>query len=186
MNITKKEIRSYFSEIRKTIKNDISDAIINSKVLALKKIINADTVLLYASFGSEVNTWELAGNLIYKNIQTAFPLCGENGAMTFHIVKSLIQLHDGKYGISEPDISLPCPEITERTVCIVPALAFTANGGRLGYGGGYYDRFLSEYPEIYTIGLAYEQCVSETLPLEEHDVKVKSIITEERTIICHE
>lgn len=186
MNMTKKEIRSYFSGIRKTAKNDISDDIIISRVLTLEKIVNADTVLLYASFGSEVNTWNLAEILMYKNIQTAFPICGKNGTMTFHIVKSLGQLNDGKYGISEPDISLPKPEITQQTVCIVPGLAFTVNGERLGYGGGYYDRFLLKHPEIYTVGLVYEQCIAETLPLEKHDIKVKSIITEERTIICHE
>lgn len=182
----KKELRRHFSEIRKSAQSELKDTIIGTKLLACEKIRSADTILLYASFRSEVDTWRIARNLLFKNMRIAYPVCRENNTMTFHIVDELNQLNDAVYGICEPDISLPEPEITERTVCIVPALAFTENGGRLGYGGGYYDRFLAEYPEIYTIGLAYEDCIAESLPLAEHDIKIKSVITEERTIICNE
>lgn len=182
----KKELRRQFAEIRKSAKSSLKDTIICAKLLAHEKIRSADTVLLYASFRSEVDTWSLAQNLLLKNMQIAYPVCRENNTMTFHIVNELNQLSDAVYGICEPDISLPQPEITDKTVCIVPALAFTEDGGRLGYGGGYYDRFLAEYPEIYTIGLAYEDCIAENLPLAEHDIKIKSVITEERTIICNE
>ncbi len=186
MDMTKKEIRKQFSEIRKSAQSKLKSMVIGTKLLADEKICMADTILLYASFKSEVDTWHIAHNLLLKNVQIAYPKCMDNNIMTFHIINKLNQLNNAVYGICEPDISLPEPEITSRTVCIVPALAFTEKGGRLGYGGGYYDRFLSKYPEIYTVGLAYEKCIAETLPLEEHDIKVKSIITEERTIICHE
>lgn len=182
----KKELRRQFSEIRKSAQSELKDIIIGTKLLACEKIRRADTILMYASFKSEVDTWQIAHNLLLKNMQIAYPVCRENNTMTFHIISELNQLNDSVYGICEPDILLPEPEITDRTVCIVPALAFTENGGRLGYGGGYYDRFLAEYPEIYTIGLAYEKCIAENLPLVEHDIKIKSVITEERTIICNE
>ncbi len=182
----KKELRRQFAEIRKSAQSSLKDTIIGAKLLANEKIRSADTVLLYASFRSEVDTWCFAGNLLLKNMRIAYPVCRENNTMTFHIVRELNQLNDATYGICEPDISLPQPEITDRTVCIVPALAFTEDGGRLGYGGGYYDRFLAEHSEIYTIGLAYEDCIAESLPLAEHDMKIKSVITEERTIICNE
>lgn len=182
----KKELRRQFEEIRKSAKSELKDIIIGTKLLADEKIRTADTVLLYASFKSEVDTWQSAHNLLLKNMQLAYPKCRENNTMTFHIISELNQLNDAVYGICEPDTAFPEPEITDRTVCIVPALAFTENGGRLGYGGGYYDRFLSMYPELYTIGLAYEACIAENLPLAKHDIKIKSVITEERTIICNE
>lgn len=186
MNTDKKDIRKYFSEVRESAKSQLKDTIICEKILADEKIARADTVLLFASFRSEVDTWDIANKLILKNIKIAYPVCGKNGIMTFHTIKNTGQLKDSTYGICEPDISLPEPEITDKTVCIVPALAFTENGGRLGYGGGYYDRFLMKYPKLYTIGLAYEKCLTETLPLEDHDVKVRKIITEERTVLCNE
>ncbi|MCM1133651.1 MAG: 5-formyltetrahydrofolate cyclo-ligase [Ruminococcus flavefaciens] len=182
----KKKLRRHFKEVRKSAESDLKNSVITAKILADEKIRSADTVLLYASFGSEVDTWNIAQNLLFKDVRIAYPKCGENNTMTFHIVSELNQLDDAYYGICEPDISLPQPEITDRTVCIVPALAFTEKGGRLGYGGGYYDRFLAEHPEIYTIGLAYEDCIAESLPLAEYDIKIKSVITEERTIICNE
>ena len=73
-----------------------------------------------------------------------------------------------------------------RTVCIVPGLAFTEKGARLGYGGGFYDRFIAAYPEITTIALAYEAMITDSLPVQEHDMTVELIVTEERTVLCNE
>lgn len=182
----KKELRRYFAKVRKSAKSDLKDNVISAKLLAHEKIRSADVILMYASFRSEVDTWCFAQNVLFKNMKIAYPVCRKNNTMTFHIVSGTNQLSDATYGICEPDILLPEPEITGRTVCIVPALAFTAEGFRLGYGGGYYDRFLVKYPDIYTIGLAYEDCIAESLPTDKYDVKVKSVITEERTIVCNE
>ena len=182
----KNELRKRFSEIRSSAKSSLKDEEICTKILADEKICSADTVLMYASFRSEVDTWQIAHKLLLKNIQIAYPVCGDNSKMTFHIIRELNQLTESAYGIREPDISLDMPQITEKTVCIVPALAFTENGVRLGYGGGYYDRFLAGHPDLYTTGLAYEDCIAENLPFTEHDIKIKSVITEERTIICND
>ena len=182
----KKQLRKYFSDIRKTEKNKDKDLIIESRLFSLEKFLNADNVLIYASFGTEINTWSIAEKLIDRNIPVSFPKCIENGIMTFHLINSLNQLKDGKYGIKEPDISLPQPIITDRTVCILPALSLTEKGERLGYGGGYYDRFLSEYPQIYKTALTYEKLISDSLPTMPHDIKADCIITEESTIIINE
>lgn len=185
----KKELRRHFSALRKNAKTDVKDSAIATRLLSADEVANADTVLIFASFGSEPNTWELAEALLKKGKTVAFPRCKDEGVMTFHVVNDLSLLRDGdvgRYGICEPEGSLPCPDITERTVCIVPGLAFTEDGGRLGYGGGYYDRFLAEYPDICTIALAYEAVITDSLPLSEHDVKINQIVTEERTVLCNE
>ena len=74
----------------------------------------------------------------------------------------------------------------ESSVCIIPGLAFTEDGGRLGYGGGYYDEFILANPQLYTIALAYEELIVQQLPLMQHDLKVDLIVTEERTVLCNE
>ena len=119
--------------------------------------------------------------LLSENKNVYAPKCSKNGQMNFFLIKSSDELQKGAYGIPEPTGEIE-PVITERTVCIVPAVSFTEIGCRLGYGGGYYDRFLSKNPMLFTIGVCYEDLISETLPCTEHDVKVKAVITEERTV----
>ena len=181
----KKTLRKHFSDIRKTAKSPAADCAIAEIVLADTYINSADTVLLYASFGSEADTWIIAEKLLEKGTVIAYPLCHKGGIMSFHIVSSTSELSAGQYGIREPDSTLPQPEVTNKTVCIVPGLAFTPEGGRLGYGGGFYDRFIALHPGIHTIALTYERCITSSLPLMQHDIKVDTIVTEERKVQCN-
>ena len=182
----KKELRKVFSHLRAEVKDKVSkDMDITERLLEEEKIIEADTILLYASFGSEVDTYLLIDKLIEMGKNVALPKCDSERSMTFHIIGSVADLHEGMYRIPEPDSALPQPVITEKTVCIIPGLAFTEEGGRLGYGGGYYDAFILEYPDIYTIALAYEELIVDQLPLMKHDLTVDVIVTEERTVLCN-
>lgn len=183
----KKDLRKHFSAVRKSVHSIEKDIQILKGLFLLDKFVNADIVLMYASYKSEPDTWILMSQCNARHIKTAFPKCNDDGTMIFYVVNGSAGLSKGKYGISEPTENPDAlPEITEKTVCIVPGLAFTEHGERLGYGGGFYDRFLAENTNIYTIALAYEKCIAESLPIEKHDIKVKSTITEERTIICNE
>ena len=182
----KKELRSHFTSVRRAAKNEHKDNMIMAGLLRLSEIYDADNVLLYASYGSEVDTWDIAQELLERDIRIAYPKCSKDGSMTFHVVSDLSQLKKGLFGICEPDGSLPSPDITDKTVCVVPGLAFSLSGERLGYGGGFYDRFLERYPDIITIGLAYEATTAMKLPSEKHDIAVKFVITEERTVLCNE
>jgi len=182
----KKNLRKRFSRIRKASHSEKAEETIAERLLSLEKVKSAGTILLYASFGSEINTWGIAEKLLSDGKTVAFPLCGKEGRMTFHTVTSLSQLSPGSYGIPEPDSSIPQPDITNDTICIVPGLAFTGDGGRLGYGGGFYDRFLAAHPEVFTIAPAYEAMITDSLPMLEHDLKINMIVTEERTVLCLE
>lgn len=184
----KKQLRQYFSAVRKAEKTFEKDDAIAKRLLSEKLIKDADVILIYASFGSEINTWDIAERLYESNAVLAYPLCGDNSEMTFHIVSSAGQLtvsNNGKFGIREPDISLPAPVLTERSVCILPGLAFTETGGRLGYGGGFYDRFLAANVKIHKIALSYEKMVVPKLPVLPHDIRTDLIVTEERTVLCN-
>ncbi len=185
--MTKKELRRHFTEIRKKASCREADALITERLRSLDIFNKADIVLLFASYCSEPSTWEFAAELIERSIPIAYPKCSDDGEMTFYRINSLDALHIGKYGIAEPAGNImDIPQITDKTICIVPGLAFTVYGGRIGYGGGYYDRFLSKNPDVFTIALAYEKCITDELPAMEHDIKVKSIVTEERMVICNE
>lgn len=182
----KKELRKEYSHLRAEIPDKVSkDIDITERLLEADELAEADSVLLYASFGSEVDTYLLIDKLIARGKKVALPRCGSERTMTFHLIGSVADLHEGMYRIPEPDSALPQPEITDRTVCIIPGLAFTEEGGRLGYGGGYYDEFISENPNIYTIALAYEELIVSQLPLMKHDLLVDMIVTEERTVLCN-
>lgn len=179
----KKLLRKKFSEIRMNIPDKHQkDTLIRKNFIDTLK--NTDTLLLYASFGSEIDTLSIAG-MLFEKYTIAFPVSHSGGIMTFHTVKSLSDLHKGMYGISEPDTSLPQPLITDKTVCVLPGLAFTPDGARLGYGGGYYDRFLHKFPQIIKIALSYEELITENLPVMSHDIRADYIVTPERMVLCH-
>ena len=184
---SKKQLRKKFSEIRSKITDKAAkDAEITERFLELERVQEADCIMVYASFGSEVETYGIVDAFLGTEKKIAYPRCEDNGIMVFHVIESFADLHEGMYRISEPDISLPRAVATDKTVCLIPGLAFTEKGGRLGYGGGYYDRFLLDNPDIYTIALSYEELITDELPLLQHDLLVKSIVTEERTVLCNE
>lgn len=183
---SKTELRKRYSRLRAEVRDKISkDLDITERLLEEEKITEADNILLYASFGSEVDTYLLIDKLIELGINVALPKCGSERLMTFHLIESVADLHEGMYRIPEPDSALPQPVITKNTICIIPGLAFTEEGGRLGYGGGYYDEFIMNNPDIYTIALSYEELITDQLPLMQHDLKVNMIVTEERTVLCN-
>ncbi len=183
----KNTLRRFYSHIRENIPDRSGrDRLIVRNILELKKFSEADTVLLYASFRSEPDTAELTRILLKSGIRPAFPKCFENSDMKFFHICSPDDLVPGKFGISEPSESCREAVYTDRTVCIVPGLAFTELGGRLGHGGGFYDRFLQKNSGIFTIAPVYEALIAQELPLLEHDIKMDMIVTEERKVSCDE
>lgn len=147
----------------------------------------ADTVLSYCSVRGEIDlspVWEKATS---EGKRYALPrtLTGAGeGRMIFQYVKTQDDLLPGRYGLLEP--SSVCDEVVnfDKTLCIVPGLAFDSQGYRLGYGGGYYDRFLAAQPSIIAVGLCYAVCLCERLPHDHHDVPVSYVISERSVIRC--
>lgn len=131
-------------------------------------------ILCYASFGSEFNTWGLMEWALQKKIRIYLPrLRGKE--MDFFEVKDLKVLEQHSFGMEEPAAEGEPYEPCERDLILVPGLAFDQEGGRLGYGGGYYDRYLTKYPKPMTLGLSYTCQILEKIPLKEGDVRVKAV-----------
>ncbi len=181
----KKEARKICRRKRNAVENlEAKSSAACEIILSSQKISDADTVLVYAAVGSEVKTDLLIDKLLQIGKNVGLPRCFENGIMKFYSVNSRSQLIIDKFDIPAPNSDCPLIDLTENTVCIVPGLAFTENGARLGYGGGFYDRFNAANPEIYTIGLTLEELLVDELPVLPHDMTVNSVATEERKVLC--
>lgn len=151
------------------------------RLLQHPDVHRAKTVLLYASYGSEVHTDDLAKELIKRGKAVAFPkLTSIAGLMTLWRIKHLDALIPHKHGIRAPDVtrSQPIEPITVDCV-IYPGLAFTKGLSRLGQGGGYYDRLSTKIADnCARIGVCFEAQLLGELPQETHDAKVHWVVTE--------
>ena len=158
---------------------------IQSKVMNLWKFREVSTVLLYCAKPVEIDTKLLIERASKLGKTVAVPRCVPGTReMDLYIITSYDDLEVGAFGVLEP-IPEKCRKLTDFTssVCIVPALVYDKQGFRLGYGKGYYDRFLSGYKGG-CIGLAYSDWVKESLPHGKFDRKVDIIVTEKDNYFC--
>ena len=148
--------------------------------------MNADAVLLFYPIKKEPDLRELVKKLTSCGISVGFPITRKDiVSLDFREVYDVSEMSRGAYGICEPSENMPRINITERSLCVVPALAFDRCGARLGYGKGYYDRFLSEFCGK-SAGAIFSDFLVEQLPTDKFDVCVNTIITEGGVILPDE
>lgn len=147
-------------------------------LLELDEIKNSKTVMLYISFNKEPDTHRLAEELLSLGKTVCAPLCDpERLSMSAYRFDAFSSLIKGTYGILEPKPELPVP--AEDMDCVlVPGCVFGRNFHRIGYGKGYYDRFLPQVPHAVKIGLCYDFCLAEQVEAGEYDVAVDLIVTD--------
>ncbi len=139
---------------------------------------HAETVLLFAPKSDEIDVRAIAEIAWARGKQVAFPLCDpEKRNMTYHIVSSLDELETGTYGIMEPRPDAPLFDEVRPAVCFVPALLFDRQGYRVGYGKGYYDRFLHRFSGS-KVGLVYSDFILDVVPRGRFDLAVDLLVTE--------
>lgn len=182
----KKKMRADAREMRRSMSPEVKltlDRKIKNRLLNLWAVREAGTVLCYVSTDIEVDTRELINSLLQMGKRVAVPRCeGEKSEMNFYYINSLSELSPGSFGVDEPD---PQKSImvgkTEGSVCIVPAFMFDKKGYRLGYGKGYYDRYLSRYKGS-TIGICYEANLQDELFHGKYDRTVDLVVTDKEII----
>lgn len=177
-------------EIRKMILNKRDNIEIEERILKDKKIFDsfvkseyyksAKVIFSFVSFGSEVNTKNIIVQAIkdHKTVCVPKVISKAEGIKTYRI-EGLNELEEGYYHILEPKTH--CIEIDKRTIdlIIIPGVSFDRNGGRIGYGGGFYDRFLYDIEgAVLKIALAYELQVLQDIPMLQHDIRIDALITE--------
>ena len=164
----------------------VLDDRITQKLLATSEYAEATTVLTYVSVSSEVSTRMFIERALRDGKTVAVPRCLPGHCLEFVAITSLDQLIAAPFGLLEPPKELPAltEEQMDASICIVPALLVDTKRYRLGYGAGFYDRFLSTYPGK-KICLAYQQNLSQTmLPHTASDVAVDVVITESDVLTC--
>ena len=179
----KNKLRKTLKEARSNVsdKSEKADLILQ-RLISLEEYKSADTLLCYVSFGDEVDTHRLIKLALKDGKTVAVPYCKDRGIIEFYIINSLDELKLGAYGIKEPDIIFNKRlEVPENSIIIVPGLAFNRFGFRIGYGGGYYDRFLENYKHI-SVGLCYNDMLFDEIPTEKYDMPVGIVVTDKQII----
>lgn len=164
----------------------VLDDRITQKLLATSEYAEATTVLTYVSVSSEVSTRMFIECALRDGKTAAVPRCLPGHRLEFVAITSLEQLVPAPFNLLEPpkDLSALTEVQMSNAICIVPALLVDTKGYRLGYGAGFYDRFLSTYSGK-KICLVYQHNLSKTeLPHTEFDVPVDMVITESDVLTC--
>ncbi len=186
----KKKMRAEARNMRRSLSPERKSALdrkIKNKLLNLFAVRETQTVLCYVSTEIEVDTREFIESLLKMGKRVAVPRCeGGESEMNFYYIDSLADLEKGSFGVDEPNPSR-CVMFADavKSVCIVPAFMFDKNGYRLGYGKGYYDRYLSRYKGS-TIGICYQDNLKEELFHGKYDRAVDLVVTDKMIISTQE
>jgi len=154
--------------------------IIQQKLMDLPEFQLAKTVMLFLNFREEVETTALAEATIAGKKKLVLPRCAPHGILLPIEVRDLEQdIEPGTYGIREPKLTLGVVEPSEIDLIIVPGSGFDLQGERLGYGGGFYDRFFMLLnPVTPRIALGFECQIIPQVPVGKHDAKMTMLVTE--------
>lgn len=183
---------------------------IADQVMELVRKLSVKNVLIYASYGSEVDTFGLMKRLWKENVDIYCPkvegasedsnAAADRGEalkkMEFYKISGPEDLEEGFKGILEPKTSIKydaedaaqdnvaeCAQLEtlekKNTIIIVPGCAFDREGHRMGYGGGFYDRYLANHPELKKVGICFEQQICENVPCDAYDVRMDLVICQE-------
>ena len=157
---------------------------------AFRKTEGDRTLFTYVPIRAEVDVRPLIEWCWSRRIRVVVPkVIRERNAFSLHAIERFDDLEPGVWGIPEPKPSAPAlPDVRLLDAVIVPGVAFDPRGGRLGYGGGYYDRFMrlcrEEGADPYKLALAFDVQIVPEIPMDAHDFRVDAIVTESRTIFA--
>lgn len=177
----KTQLRQYYKALRRRMSaaeklkydEQIAQAFLNSELYK-----NCDELLVYVSLDIEVGTLDIISQALReKTVLCPRCISGQN-IMEFYNIKNMDELCPGSYGILEPKTDGKAEKsFSDNSLCIVPGLSYDRNGYRLGFGKGFYDRFLSAFNGK-SVGLCYDSCLCQSLPCDDFDKCVDYLITQ--------
>ncbi len=191
MNTDKKELRHSILSKRDAILDADrakKSGIIIEKIIGLPAYESADHVLLYASYGSEVVTDALFAYAKKDNKKVYYPksyIEGDIPTLRFYEVSELSKLTNGYKGIREPEekVLFDTKAAQGKILVILPGVGFDRNCNRMGYGKGFYDRFLEnlynkkENADLFVAGLCFDEQLCDIVPTDEHDRQADCVVT---------
>lgn len=182
----KNRMRADYSDRRRKITSEekaIRDRKICDTFVSLVTYRYADTLLMYYPTAYEIDVRPIAERAIKDGKRIAFPRCkSDDRTMTFHYVTDIREVNElSEYKIPEPSEYAPVfdPDFCkkEKNVCLIPALVYDNDGYRLGYGKGYYDRYLTRFHGT-RVGVVYSDFIVEQVPRGKYDLSVNLLMTE--------
>jgi len=190
----KDQIRTRVLKLRNSIpqqERKTREKIIMERIQGLPFFQKASVIFFYASFRTEVGTILFIEQTLKMGKRVVLPVVmKEKSQLALYEITSIKELFPGYMKIPEPVRDGKAEfKLDQVELIIIPGVAYDKNGNRIGYGGGYYDRLLSDYKSagIPVVAPAFtEQLVHKDIPAEAHDRKVDIIVTEKGVIYCHE
>lgn len=177
-NAEKIALRRVLLEKRDGISSDlmkISSKKIQKNLKKIEQFRNAEKIACYYPIGSEVYTQDIIQEALSNGKQVSLPkVIGDD--LVFKKIADFKSLEKGRFDIMEPKDN--CPVLDNPDVIVVPAVGISRDGVRLGYGYGFYDRYLSKSTAL-KIGITFAKQVVKTIPATENDVKMDVVVTEE-------
>ncbi len=182
---TKRDIRNNIIKLRDNMtleERSKASLMVTERIIGHQWFYKADTILCFISFGSEIDTTEIIQEALLKRKKVFVPkVCGTQ--MKFYRITNLIELIKGYKGIMEPigesEEFQYSPE-KDTTLMIMPGVAFDLYRNRIGYGKGFYDRYLmdKEVLQLHTIAIGFKCQMVEEIPQEEQDIRPYQIIVQ--------
>lgn len=177
----KNELRAKYKAARRAMKPEEKarlDGLIAEKVARLYQYKSCRSLFIYVSTDIEVDTLSIIRRALEEGKRVAVPRCiPGTRRMEFHYIESLDQLRPGSFSVLEPDESRPVARDFSRSLMIVPALSLDSRGYRLGYGKGYYDRYIADFTGP-TAGICYAADCRRHMYHGRFDRPVEVIVTE--------
>jgi 5-formyltetrahydrofolate cyclo-ligase len=189
----KKELRRKVQELRDAIdpeQRKLLSARVADNLWSVPEFAAAETILFFISFRSEVDTVPMIRRALGDGKVVCVPCTddGNKSMVASRVLDLEADLELGNYDIPEPRCECLRPVAPEHIdVVLMPGVAFDLSGGRLGYGGGYYDRFLEKCsPNCALVAVAFEIQIVERVPCADHDAHIHKVVTEARVIDCRD
>ena len=180
---SKQEIRTeIFEKNRQMTKKEIDNLskVIFEKLEKTPVFLESDTIFTYVSYNQEVDTKTWMERLFQMGKKVAVPKV-QGKEIKFYYISDKEQLETGYQGILEP-VTTECAD-GNTGLFLMPGLAFDRSMHRCGYGGGFYDRYLKKYADVFLkkVAVAYSFQIYETIPVEEHDEKIDLLVSEQES-----
>ncbi len=176
-NLIRKQMKQLRADMTRTERFEKSMQIFE-QLITVPEFKRADRIYTYVSMDNEIDTIMFIDYSLSLEKRVFVPrVSGKD--MEFYEISDISELNPGYMGIYEPDINGKEPDYSRTGFMCMPGLAFDKSYNRIGYGGGFYDRYLSVENKLYKAALAYEAQLLESIPAQDGDVRPDMIVTEE-------
>lgn len=176
-NVIRRQMKQLRADMTRTERFEKSMQIFE-QLITVPEFKRADKIYTYVSMDNEIDTIMLIDYSLSFEKRVFVPrVSGKD--MEFYEISDISELSPGYMGIYEPDINGKEPDYSKSGFMCMPGLAFDRSYNRIGYGGGFYDRYLSVENNLYKAALAYEAQILESIPAQDSDVRPDMIVTEE-------